>query len=122
MPTLEYARAKKISKSFEDSQAAENLKSVPLSHQTVQRKIVDIGEQVEKSLLRQADKSAYFSLYLDESTDPTDIIQIFVFVRFTSADFPSKDELLDLCSLYGTIKGKDALLNAQPLQKMGHQR
>ncbi|XP_072389335.1 general transcription factor II-I repeat domain-containing protein 2A-like [Diabrotica undecimpunctata] len=52
-------------------------------------------------------KSSYFSLCLDESTDQTDVSQLLIFVRTTFDDFTSKEELFDICSLYGTTKGKD---------------
>lgn len=119
--SLELAKAKKpftdgslikkcaieMAKAFEDSKIAEKFESVPLSHQTIQRRIVDMGEQVEKSLLSLVKKSSYFSLCLDESTDQTDVSQLLIFVRTTFEDFSSKEELFDVCPLYGTTKGKD---------------
>lgn len=119
--SLELARAKKpftdgslikkcaieMAKAFEDSKIAEKFESVALSHQTMQRRIVEMGEQVEKSLLSQVKNSSYFSLCLDESTDQTDVSQLLIFVRTTFEDFSSKEELFDLCSLHGTTKGRD---------------
>ncbi|XP_072389274.1 general transcription factor II-I repeat domain-containing protein 2-like [Diabrotica undecimpunctata] len=66
-----------------------------------------MGEQVEKSMLSLVKKSSYFSLCLDESTDQTDVSQLLIFVRTTFDDFTSKEELFDICPLYGTTKGKD---------------
>lgn len=119
--SLELARAKKpftdgnlikkcaieMAKAFEDSKIAEKFESVALSHQTIQRRIVEMGEQVETSLLGQVKQSSYFSLCLDESTDQTDVSQLLIFVRTTFEDFSSMEELFDLCSLHGTTKGKD---------------
>ncbi|XP_074040069.1 general transcription factor II-I repeat domain-containing protein 2B-like [Leptinotarsa decemlineata] len=119
--SLELAKAKKpftdgnlikkcaveMAKAFGDSKMAEKFESVPLSHQTIQRRIVAMGEQVEKSMLSLVKKSSYFSLCLDESTDQTDISQLLIFVRTTFDDFTSKEELFDICPLYGTTKGKD---------------
>ncbi|XP_072398352.1 protein FAM200A-like [Diabrotica undecimpunctata] len=96
-----------MAKAFGDSKMAEKFESVPLSHQTIQRRIVAMGEQVEKSMLSLAKKSSYFSLCLDESTDQTDVSQLLIFVRTTFDDFTSKEELFDICPLYGTTKGKD---------------
>ncbi|CAH1234659.1 unnamed protein product [Diabrotica balteata] len=119
--SLELAKAKKpftdgnlikkcaveMAKAFDDSKMAEKFESVPLSHQTIQRRIVAMGEQVEKSMLSLVKKSSYFSLCLDESTDQTDVSQLLIFVRTTFDDFTSKEELFDICPLYGTTKGKD---------------
>ncbi|XP_074033991.1 general transcription factor II-I repeat domain-containing protein 2B-like [Leptinotarsa decemlineata] len=119
--SLELAKAKKpftdgnlikkcaveMAKAFGDSKMAEKFESVPLSHQTIQRRIVAMGEQVEKSMLSLVKKSSYFSLCLDESTDQTDISQLLIFVRTTFDDFTSKEELFDICPLYGRTKGKD---------------
>ncbi|CAG9830356.1 unnamed protein product [Diabrotica balteata] len=41
--------AVEMAKAFGDSKMAEKFESVPLSHQTIQRRIVAMGEQVEKS-------------------------------------------------------------------------
>ncbi|XP_056639733.1 SCAN domain-containing protein 3-like [Diorhabda sublineata] len=119
--SLERAKAKKpftdgnlikkcafeMSKAFEDSKMAEKFQSVPLSHQTIQRRIVAMGERVEKSMLSLVKKSSYFSLCLDESTDQSDVSQILIFVRTTFDDFTSKEELFDICRLCGTTRGKE---------------
>ena len=89
---------------------AEKFESVPLSNQTVQRRVIDMGEQVEKSLIRFVKESMHFSLCLDESTDQSDVSQLLIFVRTTFEDFSSKEELFDVCSLQGTTKGRDMLL------------
>ncbi|XP_072395270.1 SCAN domain-containing protein 3-like [Diabrotica undecimpunctata] len=96
-----------MAKAFGDSKMAEKFESVSISHQTIQRRIVAMGEQVEKSMLSLIKKSSYFSLCLDESTDQTDVSQLLIFVRTTFDDFTSKEELFDICPLYGTTKGKD---------------
>ncbi|XP_025405785.1 general transcription factor II-I repeat domain-containing protein 2A-like [Sipha flava] len=86
---------------------AEKFESVQLSNQTIQRRVVAMGEQVENSMLSLVKKSSYFSLCLDESTDQSDVSQLLIFVRTTFEDFTSKKELFDICPLYGTTKGKD---------------
>ncbi|KAL4126345.1 hypothetical protein QTP88_010567 [Uroleucon formosanum] len=86
---------------------AEKFESVQLSHQTIQRRVVAMGEQVENSMLSLVKKSSYFSLCLNESIDQSDVSQLSIFVRTTFEDFTSKEELFDICPLYGTTKGKD---------------
>lgn len=66
-----------------------------------------MGEQIENSMLSLVKKSSYFSLCLDESTDQSDVSQLLIFVRTTFEDITSKEELFDICPLYGTTKGKD---------------
>lgn len=119
--SLELAKAKKpftdgnlvkkcaveMAKAFDNSKMAEKFESVPLSHQTIQRRVVAMGEQVENSMLSLVKKSSYFSLCLDESTDQSDVSQLLIFVRTTFEDFTSKEELFDICPLHGTTKGKD---------------
>ena len=117
-----------MAKAFGDAKMAEKFESVPLSNQTVQRRVIDMGEQVEKSLIRLVKESMHFSLCLDESTDQSDVSQLLIFVRTTFEDFSSKEELFDVCSLQGTTKGRDiydavkklsteleASVNVQPL-------
>jgi len=96
-----------MAKAFGDAKMAEKFESVPLSNQTVQRRVIDMGEQVEKSLIRLVKESMHFSLCLDESTDQSDVSQLLIFVRTTFEDFSSKEELFDVCSLQGTTKGRD---------------
>ncbi|KAJ8880851.1 hypothetical protein PR048_017323 [Dryococelus australis] len=96
-----------MAKAFEDTKLAEKLESVPLSHQTIQRRIIDMEEQAEKSLLSLVEESIYFSLCLDESTGQSNIAQLLIYVRTTSKDFSVKEELFDVCFLHVTTKGKD---------------
>lgn len=84
-----------------------NFETVSLSHQTIQRRVVDMGNQVEKKTVDLIQKCAYFSLYLDESTDQTDVSQLLIFVRYTQEDFLTREELLDIRPLHGTTKRKD---------------
>lgn len=119
--SLEIAKAKKpftdgnlvkkcaieMAKAFQDVKLAGKFESVSLSHQTVQRRITDMGEQVENSMLSLVKHSPYFSLCLDESTDQSDVAQLLIFVRTVSKDFSIKEELFDMCSLHGTTKGQD---------------
>lgn len=121
--SLELAKAKKpfadgnivkrcaveMAKAFGDAGIVEKFELVPLSNQTVQRRVTDMGEQVGKSLLGLVERSNnyYFSLCLDESTDQTDVSQLLIFIRITQEDFSTNEELLEICALHGTTKGKD---------------
>jgi hypothetical protein len=103
-----------MAKTFGDNNMAEKFQSVSLSHQTVSRRIVDMGEQVTNKHTDIIVKCCYFLLCLDESADQTDTSQLLIFIRATQSDFPAKEELLELCSLHGNTKGTDVY---EPVKK-----
>jgi len=96
-----------MAKAFGNEKLALDFESVPLSHQTVQRRVADMGEHLEKSLRKVIKNSHYFSICLDESTDQTDVSQLLIFIRSVQEDFSVHEELLNVCSFHGTSKGKD---------------
>jgi hypothetical protein len=55
----------------------------------------------------KTEKSVYFSLCLDDSTNQTDVSQLLIFVRAIQSDFSTHEELLNLVSLHGTKKGSN---------------
>ncbi|CAG9836513.1 unnamed protein product [Diabrotica balteata] len=85
-----------MAKAFDDFKMAEKFESMPLLHQTIQRRIVAMGEQVEKSMLSLVKKSSYFLFCLDKSTNQTNVSQLLIFVRTTFDNFTSKEELFVL--------------------------
>ena len=96
-----------MAKAFNNVKLAENFDTVPLPRATVQRRIVDMGEQVEKSIYKQIKSSEFFSICLDESTDQADISQLLIFARTVQDDFGTNEELLDVHAMHGTTKGRD---------------
>ncbi|XP_076315887.1 general transcription factor II-I repeat domain-containing protein 2-like [Tachypleus tridentatus] len=119
--SLELARAKKpfidgtlikkcvlqMAEVFRDAKIAEKFESVPPSNQTIQRRVTNMGEQLENQLVGLVEKSADFLLCLDESTDQADVNQLLIFVCIIHEDFSTKEKLLNVCALRGTTKGKD---------------
>lgn len=119
--SLQLARAKKpfsdgilikkcaveMAKRFMQPKLAEKFESVALSHQTVARRIEDMGNYISKSLCDRFVDCEYYSICLDESTDQTDISQLIIFIRCISKDFTITEEMLDLIPLHGTTKGSD---------------
>jgi hypothetical protein len=69
-----------MAKAFGDSGMAEKFETVSLSHQTVARRVAHMDEHVRSRLCDVTEKSVYFSLCLDDSTDQTDISQLLIFV------------------------------------------
>ena len=55
---------------------------LPLSNNTVSRRIDDMAEDVTVQLLEKVRNSEYFALQLDESTDVANEAQLLVYIRF----------------------------------------
>lgn len=62
--------------------AAKEIQKIPLSNNTVKRRIVDMSSNIEEQLSLQLQQCTYFALQVDESTDVTNMAQLLVFVRF----------------------------------------
>ena len=54
------------------SEAARKFKGIPLSNNTVQRRVEDIVMDIEQQVVEEVKKSPYFDIQLDESTDVSD--------------------------------------------------
>jgi hypothetical protein len=61
----------------------------------------------EVDFVMLTEKSVYFSLCLDDSTDQTDVSQLLIFVRAIQSDTSTHEEVLNLVSLQGTTKRSD---------------
>jgi hypothetical protein len=66
-----------------------------------------MDEHVRSILCNAIEKTVYFSLCSDDSTDQTGVNQLIIFVRSIQSDFSTHEELLNLVSLHGTKKGSD---------------
>ncbi|KAJ8886214.1 hypothetical protein PR048_012423 [Dryococelus australis] len=97
----------KMAKSFCDDKLAKNLETVSLSHQTVSRRTAEINKQLNAQLIKEIERSKYFSVALDKSTDVTDVSQLLIFVKTVYEQFSIKDELRDLIPLPTSTKGSD---------------
>jgi len=64
--------------------AAKKIDAVPLSDNTVSRRIGEMAEDVSAQLLDQVRASEYFALQLDESTDVANAAELLVYIRFTA--------------------------------------
>jgi hypothetical protein len=79
-------------------QAAKKVGQVPLSNDTIARRIHDIADDIEDQLIEQIKKAKYFALQLDESTDVANEAILLVYVRFEKDD-DLKEEFLFSASL-----------------------
>jgi len=89
-------------------EAANKLKTIPASNNTVQRRIVDISENIEQQLLnRLSSKPIFlFSIQLDESTDVQNKAILSVFIRYYY-DENIHEDFLYCNSLSTTTTGED---------------
>lgn len=65
-------------------QEVEKLKSIPLSDNTIQRRISDMATDVRDQVIEKIQESTFVSLQFDESTDIAGCAQFVAFVRFES--------------------------------------
>ncbi|XP_068227396.1 zinc finger BED domain-containing protein 5-like [Palaemon carinicauda] len=88
--------------------AEQKVTSVPLSNDTVHRRIVDMSEDVKQQVIAELKEASLgkFAIQLDESTDVAACAQLLVFVRYvTGQDF--KEEFLFCHTLNTTTRGED---------------
>ena len=83
------------------------VKETCLSHQTIGRRIDDLGDNIEGTLKNKLSACVLYSLALDESTDQSDTAQLVIFNREIDENFNIIEEMLDLCHIKGTTTGKD---------------
>ena len=58
------------------------LKQISLSNNAIQRRILDMSEDVKKQVVNEIKASPMFSFQVDESTDVSSCAQLLVFVRY----------------------------------------
>ncbi len=84
---------------------ANALKTIPLSNDTMSRRIFDIVEDMKCQLLERV-KSSRFSLQLDESTDMVGVAHLMVFIR-CSHEGKLHEDMLFCAALEGKCTGDD---------------
>ena len=86
---------------------AKKLDKIPLSNDTVTRRIDDIAQQVKISLIEIIKKSRFYALQLDESTDLSNFAELMTYIRFEDGD-KVKEEFL-FCEPLKTNTTADAI-------------
>ena len=81
------------------------VKETCLSHQTIGRRIDDLGDNNECTLKDKLSACVLYSLALDESTDQSDTAQLVIFIKGIDENFNIIKEMLDLCQIKGTTTG-----------------
>lgn len=104
--TLLLPVAKDMVEAVLGEKAAKEIEKIPLSNDTVKRRIVEMSSSIEEQLLLQLRECNYFALQVDESTDITNMAQLLVFIRF---DYQSevKEEFLFCKPLESNTKAED---------------
>lgn len=100
-----------LCQNLDDKQKApllDKIKKLPLSHQTIARRITDIGSDIESKLKRDLQQCEAFSLALDESTDIKSASQLLFWVRYYVNDH-SNEDMLAVVSLREQKRGVDIL-------------
>ncbi|XP_053550116.1 zinc finger MYM-type protein 6-like [Bombina bombina] len=80
--------------------AADKLKQIPLSNDTIARRVCDMSANVEAQLIEKLKKSIWLSLQLDESTDIADNSVLIAYVRYADYDMGDvAEDILCVCTL-----------------------
>lgn len=96
----------KICKIVHGDEIADALRSIPVSNDTIKRRIDYMGDYMKTQLLIQIKSSDTFAIQLDEWTDLTNNAQLMVFVRY-QYNLEINEDLLFCETLSDTTKGLD---------------
>ena len=89
-------------------ESVNKVSKVPLSNNTVQRRISKLSDDIEEQVIGELKASGLFALQLDESTDVSSCSQLMVFVRYCH-ESDAKEEILFCNDLESTTRGADVM-------------
>ena len=92
--TLVLPAIKDTVKAFFGDKGVKEIESIPLSNNTVTRRIDEMSQWVENRVVERVIESPFFSLQMDESTDVEGLCQLLVFVRYVWNSETHEDMLL----------------------------
>ena len=100
-------RAMQIAHVFGEDKVARKFETVSLTHQTIARRISDLGKHVSSKLKSIVENCVYFSLALHESTDISNTSELLIFIRPVDKIFTVQEELVKMCSLNEDTRGSN---------------
>lgn len=100
---------RKMVKTMLGDDAEKQLSKIPLSNDTVHRRILEMSTDIEENVCRNKLQDAYFALQVDESTDISNKAQLLAFIRFIDGD-RIVNQYLCCKELLTTTKGEDIFL------------
>ncbi|XP_071057028.1 zinc finger BED domain-containing protein 5-like [Onthophagus taurus] len=86
--------------------AKQTLDRIPLSNNTVHRRIIDMANNVKQMLFSDISQSRYYALQVDESSDTTNFANLMAFVRYEKNQ-EIHDDFLFCQPLLGHTTGED---------------
>lgn len=86
----------------------QKLSQIPLSDNTVKRRIDDMAKDIKNQVIVAIKKSPFFAIQLDESTDIAQCSHLLVYVRYIENE-RMKDELMFSTELLTTTKAVDVM-------------
>ena len=87
-------------------ETAKKFESIPLSNNTVQRKIEDMAKDIEQQVIEEIKKSLYYAIQLDESTDVSNCTVLLCFERYKGTT-GVREKLLCSINLPGRLTGSE---------------
>lgn len=108
--------AVQITETIHGKKYADELRKIPLSNDTVARRISDISCDQFQQLIQRIKESPKFAIQLDESTDITNLAQLLVYVRYSHA-FNIHEDLLFCRPMKSYTTGEDIFLQVNEFFK-----
>ena len=92
---------------FGEDKVARKFETLSLSHQTIARRVIDLGKHVSSKPKRIVEKCLYFLLALNENTDISDTSELLIFIHTVDENFSVQEKLVKMCSLNEGTKGSN---------------